>query len=174
MAARSVLVLGGQRSGKSRYAEGLVAASGLSPVYLATATAGDAEMADRIARHRARRGGAWSLVEEPLDLTGALRRAARADRAILVDCITLWVSNLLGCGRRPEAEADRLATALSGLVGQVVFVSNEVGAGIIPANALARRFADDLGTLNQRMAAAADEVVLMVAGLPLFVKRRGA
>src|SRR5688572_4047432 len=108
MAARSILVLGGQRSGKSRYAEAIVAAGGLSQVYLATATAGDAEMTARIARHRARRGEGWTLIEEPLDLPGALQSAARPDAAILVDCLTLWVSNLLGCGRAPTMEAERL------------------------------------------------------------------
>jgi adenosylcobinamide kinase/adenosylcobinamide-phosphate guanylyltransferase len=171
MAARTVLVLGGQRSGKSRYAEGVVAASGLAPVYLATATAGDGEMADRIARHRARRGAAWTLIEEPLDLVGALRSAARPDACVLVDCLTLWVSNLLGCGRTAQGEGERLVAALAGLAGPVVLVSNEVGAGIVPANPLARRFADDLGMVNQIAAAAVDDVVLMVAGLPVFVKR---
>jgi adenosylcobinamide kinase/adenosylcobinamide-phosphate guanylyltransferase len=128
-------------------------------------------MADRIARHRARRGPAWTLVEEPLDLPGALRSAARPDRCVLVDCLTLWVSNLLGCGRAAREEGARLAVLLPALAGPVVLVSNEVGAGIVPANALARRFADDLGELNQTIAAAVDDVVLMVAGLPVFVKR---
>jgi adenosylcobinamide kinase/adenosylcobinamide-phosphate guanylyltransferase len=172
MAARVTLVLGGQRSGKSRYAEGMVAGSGLTPVYLATATAGDAEMAERIAHHRGRRGAAWELIEEPIDLAGALARASRPETCVLVDCLTLWVSNLLGRGRTTEAEADRLIATLPHLPGRVVIVSNEVGAGIVPANALARKFADDLGTLNQRVAAAADDVVLMVAGLPLFLKGR--
>jgi adenosylcobinamide kinase/adenosylcobinamide-phosphate guanylyltransferase len=171
MAARSLLVLGGQRSGKSRYAEGIVAASGLSPVYLATATAGDAEMGERIARHRERRGNTWTLIEEPLDLVGTLRSAAQPGAGILIDCLTLWVSNLLGCGRTPGLEAERLVAAVPGLDGQLVFVSNEVGSGIIPANPLARRFADDLGVINQVVAAVVDEVVLMVAGLPLVVKR---
>jgi adenosylcobinamide kinase/adenosylcobinamide-phosphate guanylyltransferase len=172
--ARATLVLGGQRSGKSRHAEGIVAASGLRPVYVATAPAGDAEMADRIARHRARRGPAWSLIEEPLDLPGAIVRAARSDTAVLVDCLTLWVSNLIGCHRIVAAEADRLLDAVARTVGRVVIVSNEVGSGIIPPNALARQFADDLGTVNQRVAAAVDEVVLLAAGLPLVLKRAGA
>jgi adenosylcobinamide kinase/adenosylcobinamide-phosphate guanylyltransferase len=174
MAARTILVLGGQRSGKSRYAEEIIAASGLSPVYLATATAGDAEMAERIAGHRVRRGTGWTLIEEPLELAGALRSAARKDTAVLVDCLTLWVSNLLGCGRTTAGEAEGLLSALSAVEGKVVVVSNEVGAGIIPANPLARRYADDLGLLNQRIAAAVDTVVLMVAGLPVFVKQGAA
>jgi adenosylcobinamide kinase/adenosylcobinamide-phosphate guanylyltransferase len=171
MSAQTVLVLGGQRSGKSRYAEGLVAGSGLRPAYLATATAGDAEMAERIARHRARRGSAWSLTEEPVDLPGALARVMEPGAAVLIDCLTLWVANLLGCQRSVATESDRLLAVLDRAAGRVVIVSNEVGSGIVPGNALARRFADDLGTLNQRVAAAVDEVVLMIAGLPLFLKR---
>jgi len=169
--ARVTLVLGGQRSGKSRTAEGIVAASGLRPIYVATATAGDAEMADRIARHRARRGDGWRTVEEPVDIPGALSVAATPGSAVLVECLTLWLSNLFE-GKRPvDAEADRLLATLASVAGEVVLVSNEVGSGIMPDNALARRFADALGTLNQRVASLADEVILVAAGLPLFLRR---
>ena len=172
MAAPSrVLVLGGQRSGKSRYAEALVAASGRRLVYLATATPGDSEMQERIAAHRARRGeGRWHTIEEPLDLAGALWRAARVDTAVLVDCLTLWLTNLMGAERDVEQETGRLTATLAKIAGPVVIVSNEVGSGIIPANALARRYADELGTMNQRVAEAVDRVMLVAAGMPLVLK----
>ncbi len=168
--ANRVLVVGGQRSGKSRYAERLVAASGRAPVYLATATAGDGEMAERIAAHRRRRGEGWRTVEEPLDLAEALLGESRADTAVLVECLTLWLSNLFGAGRDSDAEADRLIAALRHAAGPVVLVSNEVGSGVMPDNALARRYADALGTLNQRVAAVATHVVLVAAGQPLTLK----
>jgi adenosylcobinamide kinase/adenosylcobinamide-phosphate guanylyltransferase len=164
------LVIGGQKSGKSLYAEGLVAASGLAPVYLAVATAGDAEMAERIARHRARRGSGWEVLEEPLQLARALPDAARPERMVLVECLTLWLSNVIGAGRAVEVESDRLIATLGRLAGPVVLVSNEVGAGIVPDNALARSYADQLGVLNQRVAEVAGRVVLVVAGLPLSLK----
>ncbi len=129
------LVLGGARSGKSRHAEALVESQPGSCIYLATAQAGDAEMAARIAAHRARRGGRWTTVEEPLDLAEALGQACGPDRAVLVDCLTLWLSNLLGAGRDVAAECEGLLTALSGLAGPVVLVSNEVGQGVVPDNA---------------------------------------
>ena len=170
---RRVLVLGGQRSGKSRYAEQLLAASGRRLVYLATATPGDGEMAARIAAHRARRGaGGWQTIEEPLDLPGALAGAAKAEGAVLVDCLTLWLTNLMGAGRDVEGETGRLVAALANVAGAVAIVSNEVGSGIIPANDLARRYADALGTLNQRVAEAVDTVVLIAAGIPLVLKPR--
>ena len=166
-----VLVLGGQRSGKSRYAEQLVAVSGRRLVYLATATAGDGEMAERIARHQARRGEAtWRTVEEPLDLAGVLLREARTDTAVLVDCLTLWLTNLMAAERNVEEESGRLTAALEKIAGPVVIVSNEVGSGIIPENALARRYADELGTLNRRVAEAVDTVVLVTDGMPLLLK----
>jgi adenosylcobinamide kinase / adenosylcobinamide-phosphate guanylyltransferase len=167
---RHILVLGGQRSGKSRYAEGLVAGSGRQPVYLATAEAGDGEMSRRIAAHRARRDNRWRLVEEPLDLAGALSSASLGGTIVLVECLTLWLSNLMAAERNTESEGDRLVDALLGVEGPVVLVSNEVGAGIVPDNALARRYADALGTLNQRVAAAVENVVLVAAGLPLILK----
>jgi len=166
----STFVIGAQKSGKSRYAEGLVLASGLDPVYMATATAGDAEMVARIAAHRARRGEKWCLIEEPVDIGQALSSAARPQRIVLVECLTLWLANLMQVDRPVEAEFDALADALNRISGPVVLVSNEVGAGIVPDNQLARRYADHLGTLNQKVAAVADKVVLVAAGLPLVLK----
>ncbi len=165
-----VLVLGGQRSGKSRYAEQLIADGKRRALYLATATAGDGEMAARIATHRARRGSAWETIEEPLDLARAIATNAKPDVVVLVECLTLWLSNLYGAGRSPDEEVDRLVGALDGARGPVVLVSNEVGAGIIPDNPLARTYADALGTLNQRIAAAVTRVVLVAAGIPILIK----
>jgi adenosylcobinamide kinase/adenosylcobinamide-phosphate guanylyltransferase len=170
MAPGGILVIGGQRSGKSRYAERLVTESGLARIYLATATAGDGEMAGRIAAHRARREGEWTTIEEPLDLPGALARAGPADVVVLVDCLTLWLNNLYAAKRDIDKESERLITALGRLTGPVVLVSNEVGSGIIPANDLARAYSDALGTLNQRVAEVCTRVVLVVAGLPLVLK----
>ena len=165
-----VLILGGQRSGKSRYGEALVAASGRAMVYLATAAAGDDEMAARIAEHRARRGANWWTIEEPLELVAMLAAVAAAESAVLVDCLTLWLANLMAADRNVDEETDRLVGVLAGAAGPVVLISNEVGSGIVPANPLARRFADAHGILNQRVAAAVDRVVLMAAGLPVLVK----
>ncbi|HUA51438.1 MAG TPA: bifunctional adenosylcobinamide kinase/adenosylcobinamide-phosphate guanylyltransferase [Candidatus Sulfotelmatobacter sp.] len=165
------LVLGGARAGKSTYAEGLIAPDDRSAgLYLATAEPGDAEMAERIAQHRARRGAAWTTVEEPLELERALRAHARADRPILVDCLTLWLTNLMLAGRDPATATATLIDTLPRLAGPVVFVSNEVGLGIVPDNALARRFRDAAGRLNQAVAAACQRVVLVAAGLPLVLK----
>ena len=170
--ARATLVVGGQRSGKSRYAERLVAASGYAPVYLAVATAGDDEMAARIAEHRDYRGDHWRTVEEPLEIAAVLARESRADTVVLVECLTLWLSNLIGAARDIDAATDGLIDALERAAGPVVLVSNEVGGGIIPDNALARRYADALGLLNQRVAAVATQVVLVAAGQPLLIKPR--
>jgi adenosylcobinamide kinase / adenosylcobinamide-phosphate guanylyltransferase len=166
------LVLGGARSGKSAFAEGLVLASGLEPVYVATAQALDDEMRARIDHHRRQRGDRWRLVEEPLALADALRANAAPGRAVLVDCLTLWLTNVLLAGRDPAGEARHLAEAAGALAGPAVLVSNEVGQGVVPASALARRFVDEAGRLHQRLAAAAQEVVLVTAGLPLHLKRR--
>ena len=170
MMATSLLVLGGTRSGKSRYAEGRVERFRLAPVYLATGAAGDAEMAVRIAAHRARRGPEWRTVEEPLDLPGRLIAEAQPGNAVLVDCLTLWLANLMAAERGVDSWTSRLLEALAEAQGPVVLVSNEVGGGVVPDNALARRFADAQGVLNQRVAAAVDEVVLVAAGLPLVLK----
>jgi adenosylcobinamide kinase / adenosylcobinamide-phosphate guanylyltransferase len=165
---RLTLVLGGARSGKSRYAESLITALPPPWVYVATAQALDAEMTERIAAHRARRGGAWRTIEAPHDLAGALE--APAGEPVLVDCLTLWLSNRMLAQADVDAEIARLESTLDRRACPVVLVSNEVGFGIVPDNALARRFRDLQGRLNQRMAARADRVVLMVAGLPLTVK----
>jgi adenosylcobinamide kinase/adenosylcobinamide-phosphate guanylyltransferase len=163
------LVLGGARSGKSAHAETLAAAGPPPWLYLATAEPGDAEMAARIARHRARRGEGWETREVPLDLAGALAEALPG-AALLVDCLTLWLSNVLLAGRDPDAETERLVRVLGAPRGRWVAVSNEVGLGIVPESPLARRFRDAAGLLNQRVAAAADRVLLVVAGLPVRVK----
>lgn len=163
------LVLGGARSGKSAYAERQARESGLAVVYVATAEAGDEEMAARIAHHRARRPAGWRTVEAPLELAEALSREAAQDRCLIVDCLTLWLSNVLIHGR--EEEIERLLAMLPQLAGRLILVSNEVGFGIVPDNALARRFRDEQGRLNQRIARLADDVTLVVAGLPLALKR---
>lgn len=162
------LVIGGARSGKSGFAERQAQESGLRVVYLATAQALDAEMAARIAHHRARRPAGWRGVEEPVALADALAREATSDACVLVDCLTLWLSNVLLAKREPEI--DKLLDALTALPGRVILVSNEVGWGIVPENALARRFRDAQGRLNQQVAALADNVTLVAAGLPLVLK----
>lgn len=165
------LLLGGARSGKSRYGEQLVEAGPGPLLYVATAQAGDAEMAERIARHRARRGLRWQTVEEPLELAAALRAAENREGAVLVDCLTLWLSNLLHARRDPAAEVENLLAALPALSRPVVFISNEVGLGVVPENALARAFIDDAGRMHQRLAEAADTVLFMAAGLALPLKQ---
>lgn len=165
------LILGGARSGKSTYAQQQALAGGLSVVYIATAEAGDGEMAERIAHHRAERPPAWGLVEEPLALANVLRDHAAPDRCLLIDCLTLWLSNLLAVGeQRLDSEIDALLSALPALPGQLLLVSNEVGQGIVPDNPLARRFRDAAGHLHQAVAQRCDRVVLVVAGLPLTLK----
>ncbi len=169
------LVLGGARSGKSRHAEALVEGRATAAVYVATAEARDGEMAERIERHRARRAapGAirWQTVEEPIALTRCLLELARPDWPILVDCLTLWLSNLMLAGRDVAAETAGLVAAIPLLAGPVVLVANEVGLGIVPDNALARAFRDHAGLLNQSLAAMADRVVFLAAGLPLVLKQ---
>jgi adenosylcobinamide kinase/adenosylcobinamide-phosphate guanylyltransferase len=167
---RLALVLGGARSGKSRHAERLASASGLSPVYVATAQAQDDEMARRIALHRRRRGPAWRTVEEPLDLVATLQRECAPECIVLVDCLTLWLTNLMVAERPVEAECARLLETLPLLEGALILVSNEVGQGIVPDNAMARAFVDQAGWLHQGIAEQADAVVLMTAGLPHRLK----
>ena len=165
-----VLVTGGARSGKSVIAEGraLDLAAGGEAVYIATAQAFDAEMAARIATHRDRRDGHWRTVEAPLDLAGAL---AESDGQVrLVDCLTLWLSNQMLAEADWAAAADALCAVLKAQRAPVVLVTNEVGGGIVPDNALARAFRDAAGLLNQQVAAIADEVILAVCGLPMKVK----
>lgn len=173
MANGIILVTGGARSGKSSYAESRARAFGERLVYIATAEAGDDEMAERIAAHKKRRGDRWVTVEEPIELPEALLRRSGAIDCALVDCLTLWLSNLL-VGHDEEFAVEKLAALLRILPGlgfHVVFVTNEVGWGIVPDNPLARKFRDLAGWVNQRIAEAADEVVLMVAGQPMVVKK---
>lgn len=163
------LVLGGARSGKSRHAEALLTALPQPWFYIATGEPRDNEMAARIAEHRARRGAQWQTIEAPRDLAAALA-AAPAGAAVLIDCLTLWLSNVMLAGADVEAETGRFEHALTGRTGPVVLVANEVGLGIVPENALARRFRDAAGRLNQRLAGVADRVVLLVAGIAVKVK----
>ena len=169
-----LLVLGGARSGKSRYAQQRAEACAGRLAYIATAQALDAEMADRIARHRADRDARWHTIEAPLALAAAIARAGESHAAILVDCLTLWLSNLLLADRDPQGEGATLAEAIAACPVPVALVANEVGLGIVPDNALARRFRDEAGWLNQRLPAIADEVVFVAAGLPMVLKGAGA
>jgi adenosylcobinamide kinase / adenosylcobinamide-phosphate guanylyltransferase len=178
------LILGGARSGKSALAERRARESGLRVVYLATAENRDEEMARRIAHHSARRPAEWGLVEAPLHLAAALRQHAADDACLLVDCLTLWLSNLFFAGSASaQAEAGQavdcpllasetqaLLEALPALSGRIILVSNEVGWGIVPMHPVSRSFADEQGRLNQRVAAAAERVTLVAAGLPLELK----
>ena len=167
---RTALILGGARSGKSRYAQQLAESFAGELLFIATAEALDPEMAARIARHRADRGPRWATREEPLDLVATLEGLARPGRVVLVDCITLWLSNLIHAARAPEAEVSALATAVPSLCGPAILVSNEVGLGIAPATELGREFRDLQGRANIALAAACDVVVAMTAGLPRLVK----
>src|SRR5258708_38682414 len=164
-----ILITGGARSGKSTRAEARACAFAGRPVYIATAEALDSEMSERIAAHRARRGEAWLERETPLELIAALAETDGGG-ARLVDCLTLWLSNLMHAGRDWSSEASALADALGRQQSPVVLVTNEVGLGIVPVNALARQFRDAAGLLNQTIARVADEVEFVVAGLPMRVK----
>ena len=163
------LVIGGARSGKSAFAEGLVTGTRRPRRYIATAEAWDDEMRARIAQHRADRGTGWITAEAPLDLCGALAEA-QPDEVVLVDCATLWLTNHLLAEHDLDAEATSLLTALAACPAPVVMVSNEVGWSIVPENALARRFRDAQGRLNQRLASKAGLVVAVMAGLPMVLK----
>lgn len=167
---RSLFVLGGARSGKSAYAQRLAEASCAERLYLATATPGDEEMAARIARHRAGRGQGWTTLEEPLEVARALQRHARAGRVVVLDCLTLWLSNLLLGGRDPAPAIAGLAEAIAALAGPVILISNEVGMGVVPTHKLGREFRDWQGQANQEIARACDAAILVVAGLPLQLK----
>jgi adenosylcobinamide kinase / adenosylcobinamide-phosphate guanylyltransferase len=169
----SHLVLGGARSGKSRHALEQARQSGGSVAFLATARALDGDMATRIARHRAERPARWTTVEEPHEVAAACRRAARSHDLVVLDCVTVWVSNLMARGDDDAlvlAAADDLGKLLRERLVSVILVSNEVGQGVHPPTELGRRFRDLLGLVNQRLAAAADRVTLMVAALPVTVK----
>ena len=165
------LILGGARSGKSALAQQRAEACGLTVTYVATATALDDEMAERIAQHQADRPATWALVEEPRALGGTLRGHAGADRCLLVDCLTLWLANLLGAG---EAEFERqradFLSALGEAPGPVILVSNEVGQGVVPADPASRRFVDEAGRLHQAVSGGCERVTLVAAGLPWTLK----
>ena len=170
MARAVTLVLGGARSGKSALAERVVLRAGGAPVYIATAQAWDDEMRARIAQHRAQRDGqGWETVEAPLDLSGALADLDPA-RPVLIDCLTLWLTNHLLAEHAIDQQVGGLIDALQGRPGPTVLVANEVGLGIVPDNALARAFRDHAGRCNQRIAAMADTVVFTAAGLPMVLK----
>jgi len=163
----AALVLGGARSGKSRYAEGLCATP---RIYVATAQAFDDEMVSRISQHREQRGAAWITVDAPMDLLGALKAHDKAGCALLVDCLTLWLTNLVMAEKDGEAEVLALVEWLPSARGTLVFVSNELGLGLVPESGLGRRFRDLHGVMNQRVAAACDQVIFVAAGLPLALK----
>jgi adenosylcobinamide kinase / adenosylcobinamide-phosphate guanylyltransferase len=163
------LVLGGARSGKSRYAEWLITTYPQPWIYVATAEARDEEMAERIAAHKARRAAGWQTVEAPHELAGALR-SAPTDAVVLIDCLTLWLSNLMESESDIEGQTAELQEALAERPGPTVIVSNEVGLGIVPDNALARRFRNLQGSLNQQLASQAERVIMMVAGIAVAVK----
>jgi len=163
------LVIGGAASGKSNFAESLILGSGLSPVYLATAQAFDAEMKQKIADHRAARGGAWQTIEAPLDIAPIVART-QGHQALLLDCATLWLTNLLLGEHDLDSAQAALLGALAQSDGPIVIVTNEVGHGIVPGDALSRRFRNAQGRLNQKLAATADTVITVMAGLPLVLK----
>lgn len=176
--ARTIFITGGARSGKSTFAEKLALEFGAPLGYLATAQTLDAEMDERVRRHRERRGGEWSTIEEPIHLSQALARSDGQYQVILVDCVTLWLSNLLfkyedageNIEERIHEDLQRLKSTLQGMVTPVILVSNEVGMGIVPDNALARMFRDIAGTTNQVLATAADDVYAVISGIPLRLK----
>jgi adenosylcobinamide kinase/adenosylcobinamide-phosphate guanylyltransferase len=166
---RLTLVLGGTRSGKSAFAEAMFAGQG-SKLYIATGMAFDDEMRERITLHRDRRGPPWRTIEEPLALAECLRENSRKDQPILVDCLTLWLGNLMAAERDIDKDFHALCTSLADLPGAVVLVSSEVGLGIVPDNAMARAFRDHAGRLHQTLARQADRVAFIAAGLPLLLK----
>ena len=169
----TTLVLGGARSGKSVFAEQLVAKAPATRIYLATATAGDDEMHERIARHRARRGDGWRTIEEPLALVETLAHEDRPGTAILVDCLTLWLSNLMHADKDVDGESRRLSALLRETrAKKIVLVSNEVGLGLVPDTPLGRAFRDAQGRLNQAVAAAVSNVAFIAAGLPIWLKQQ--
>jgi adenosylcobinamide kinase/adenosylcobinamide-phosphate guanylyltransferase len=166
------LILGGARSGKSRLAEKLASESGLEVIYVATSQPLDGEMNQRVASHRQRRPDSWGLVEEPLELTKVLKQSAGPGRCLLVDCLTLWLTNLLMLEdpQRLAQERDALLDCLAELPGEIIFVSNETGLGVVPLGELTRRYVDEAGWLHQALAERCQRVVFTVAGLPMTLK----
>jgi adenosylcobinamide kinase/adenosylcobinamide-phosphate guanylyltransferase len=171
---KSTLILGGAGSGKSCFAEKMATNSGLKLVYIATASAGDAEMTARITRHRQRRGDKWATIEETLDIAPLLLQTCDLHSFVLVDCLTLWLSNLLAVGRDIRAEVCELGSVLDNVAGEVALVSNEIGMGIVPGSESVREYRDLHGYMNRQLAEIADDVMLVVAGLPLELKKAGA
>ncbi|RJG13938.1 bifunctional adenosylcobinamide kinase/adenosylcobinamide-phosphate guanylyltransferase [Pseudomonas cavernicola] len=166
------LILGGARSGKSRLAERLAAESGLPVTYIATSQAHDGEMSARIQHHRERRPLAWGLIEEPLELARVLAENAAEGRCLLVDCLTLWLTNLLMLDdlARLAAEREALLAAIERLPGRIILVSNETGLGVVPLGELTRRYVDEAGWLHQALAERCQRVIFSVAGLPMILK----
>jgi adenosylcobinamide kinase/adenosylcobinamide-phosphate guanylyltransferase len=165
-----VLVLGGARSGKTAFAESLTLRTGKFPAYLATAEILDAEMRERVQLHREQRAARFHTIEEPIELSEAIRAAAEAHDAILVDCLTLWITNLIMADRNVADAVDELVETLAAVQASVILVSNEVGLGIVPDNAMARMFRDLAGAAHQRLAEICDEAYFIVAGLPITLK----
>lgn len=173
MSRKLIFITGGARSGKSSFAEGLAKGAGGTRAYLATAQALDPEMTARIEAHRRRRGDAWDTYEEPLAVAELVRKLNGRYEVVLVDCLTLWLSNVAARSEKDDtvlSRADDLITALSAFPGTGIVVSNEVGLGIVPENALARRFRDLAGIVNQRVAKAADEAYFLASGIPMRIK----
>ena len=172
MTTAKTLILGGVRSGKSRLAERLALESRLPVTYIATATGDDAEMRARIAAHQERRPDHWQVVEEPLQLASVITQHAREERCLLVDCLTLWLTNWLLHPQVARLDAERAAflSALSQAAGKLILVSNETNMGVIPMGELSRRYCDEAGQLHQAVAQCCDQVVLTAAGLPLVLK----
>lgn len=164
------LILGGARSGKSALAETLASATDLEVIYIATATANDGEMQQRIDRHRQQRPAHWITIESPYELAETLQQQATPQRCLLIDCLTLWLSNLLCDARNTESARETLLKTVTELPGEIIFVSNEVGLGVIPMGSLSRRFVDESGRLHQSLAQQCDRVVFTAAGLPLIMK----
>ncbi len=164
------LILGGARSGKSALAEKLAAGTGFPVVYIATATAGDAEMQQRIDQHQLQRPAHWTTIESPYSLVETLQQQAAPQRCILVDCLTLWLSNLLCRAEETRLARKSLLSVVAELPGEIIFVSNEVGLGVIPMGRLSRQFVDESGRLHQSLAQQCDRVIFTAAGLPLIMK----
>lgn len=170
LSGKTALVLGGARSGKSAFSERLAQSTGLERHYIATGRAYDDEMRERIVRHQDDRGPSWVTHEEPVELIRTLREIDGPEHVVLVDCLTLWVTNLMMEGEDIPARSAELAAQLPSIEAKIIFVSNEVGLGIVPENRMAREFRDHAGRLHQQIAAAADEVFFVAAGLPLRMK----